>query len=361
MATGFVDLGYYSPHYIQLNGDTIDATSEDNYFLDLRARIVAAGKMDDTNFWGVSDVGKWNGTSANYHGYGIRIEHRDGAGTPTGRVWMLIWGGRHNNVDQMSGPTNVLQNSTQVDAFYDDIDGSSSSSQGFFAVHMVDASTGSGGVDDYDWGVASPLGAPTTNPHTNMVGFMPNNALKGFRGSALGGSTYRHRLVLVFDHDNEFIMCLQNRDDRADFQFGFLGAGTVNSDSGDTNTSLGFGGTIAVGTSPAFNLLYCQAFDAASAAQTYSIDVPGFISITNEITGGKARTEPISLYNALHVKGTINKDIFPVAFAATGGYGRLVNRTYGVAFNAVDFCLPWASGVAIPFAGWPTDPQDIPS
>ena len=78
MAIGYVDLGYYSPYYIQLNGTAIDATSEDNYFLDLRARIVAAGKLDDTNLWGVSEVGKWNGASSSYHGYGIRIEHRVG-------------------------------------------------------------------------------------------------------------------------------------------------------------------------------------------------------------------------------------------------------------------------------------------
>lgn len=367
MTINYVDMGYYAAPYMCLNGVTLDESACDAYMVDLYDRIVAAGKMDDTNVWGVSKVGKWKGAT-NQLCYGIRIEHRV-SGTPSGRIWMLLVGG----LDMVAGTpdlvsaTNTMQGSTQFDTYFTDVLSSASqaNTDGFIALHHFDNYPTSGavaGVTDYAWGVVNHLDAPSVSPDTDLAGFMPNTNLKGLSIANLDRTSDRYNWHLLFDETAEWVgFSAWPNASRNDCPFGFLGKIFVNSYSADTNDSGAFGGSY--NTAGALSNYEVWGLDAGGAAADFTLELPTFLSYTNEfLANGDAVLTAARVYTSAYVKGELDRRIFPIALALTTANGKPVTITGGLALKLGQGpCIPWPENVALPTGGWPANPQTIPT
>jgi len=362
-----VDMGYYSAHYMSLNTVTPDATACDNYMIDLYDRIVATGKMDDTDDWGVSKVGKWVAPT-NQLCYGIRIEHRV-AGVPSGRIWMLIIGGLDfaSPSPDLVAAANCMQGSVQFDTFFTDVlsSGSQAGTDGFIALHHFDNYPTSGavaGTTDYAWGVVNHLDAPSVNPDTDLAGFMPNTNLKGLSVANLDRTADRYNWHLLFDHDAEWVgFSAWPNSTRNDCPFGFSGKIFVNSYSADTNDSGAFGGSY--NASGAFANYEVWGLDASGAAADFTLELPTFIGYANEfLANGDAVLSAARVYTSTYVKGELDRRIFPIALANTTCNGKPVTITGGLALKlGAGPCIPWPTDVALPMGGWPANPQSIPT
>lgn len=118
-----------------------DSATMDLRVIDMRDRVKTALDPGDTgNTWKISDVVKWTGTGT-YKGYAFIVQHRDGAGNPTGKEWLFLLPG-----DQGTEISRFLyyfgnSNNANCDDFFEISDGTldfNNNARGVIAVHYND-------------------------------------------------------------------------------------------------------------------------------------------------------------------------------------------------------------------------------
>lgn len=368
MSINYVDWGYFDGRYMRLNSTTYDLTTMNAYFEDLYDRLVAVGKMDDTDVWSVSKVGRWTSSGTRY-AYGIRIEHRV-SGTPSGSIWLITMSGQFSSsgTSSLTEPEEVMEDSTHADKYYSYVNstGSGANNDGFIALHYYDEypSAGAvGGTDDYDWGVTTHFDIPTTSPDADMDSFMPDDALKGQISPNLQGK--RWVVQLVFDADGPagpwIGMEIQDATNLGIRYRMYAGELTDNADPiGDTSTAATFGSYVIA----AYNFQHAkvQARDGAGTPDEFDLVIPTTITILNEFKlSGDLSGDVCTIDSGSYIKGALHRDIFPLAYA-TGDIGGIATIPGGIAYKAHDNMLfPWPTNVALPGFGWPANSQVIPT
>ena len=206
MARYYVTLPDWDPNTSALGGTTEE--NADVQVLAFRDAYRAALDPDllATN-WMVSDVAKWQGLSGTANGYAFTIFHRSG-GSNTGPAWTWILPG-NNGANESE--FNEIVEAAQASTYFFDTGGGVN--LGFDGTPGIHYSQFGGTTDPYDFGynladgtlAGGDLSAPTTNPYTDLVTFMPATPLRGFVFDNQGDSQVQSRFLTVADDEKPFL------------------------------------------------------------------------------------------------------------------------------------------------------------
>jgi hypothetical protein len=363
--TKVVDLGYYDYGYHTLVRGTTRTISDSTFelqMLDMKQRLIDGGLNDGVN-WSLSRLVKQVGTfDANYgRGWCLFVVKHLVAGSPSGDEWLIGFpypsAQAYSCIERAFG-TNAAQNQeywTWVGGTSIYVYGSSPSVLFHYNPNGLTSTYDIGSGDDFD--------PPSTNPKTDLPGFMPTgNCPKGMFGRSIA-VTAENKIALIFNPQERVIGWGTGNEWTNPDSFVFMGRIFLNKRSADVHD---YGG-MYMGSGPTTDAeltsaIYISALDDVDNhiicwVKRHSLflqeNQPYFDGSVHRFHRDKA-----VVYNASYIKGELKPSLFPVQGAFNRHYLRMYDSEHGRALKINNtMCVPWADDVPAPFAGWPLNPQ----
>lgn len=131
----------FNPGRYTGNSYANDLAVLDSRITDIRNRLRTALDPGSTgNTWKVSDIVKWTGVSS-FVAYAFVVQHRDGAGTPTGKEWLFLFSGANTGEAAYFQSIFGLNNSTNCSNYWRNSTGGTDfnfAAKGTWSVHYND-------------------------------------------------------------------------------------------------------------------------------------------------------------------------------------------------------------------------------
>jgi len=284
-----------------------------------RNEIRATLDPDKTGYtWLVTDVSEWSGGQSD--GAGFVIEHRDGAGSPTGHEWFLSWPISDSNKDWYFRMKEFLTNSPGD--YYrkeDNANTSSGDDRTVVAMHY----NHDGGADGYDHfrtdDGTNDGATPASSPYNSFGTFMPaHTVVRGFNTSRNANDFTRddrYNFVLLFDDAKPFVQLVMCNPYRRVSNIWLSGSIVTPYDTGvDTSTVATCHCALyqgrQSGDSMNVDAVRVDAFDDTGTRQSMDAHWSGMMTRTNSPrSDGAYPWRPVSVSNGSYFKGHLDTDL----------------------------------------------------
>jgi len=362
MPNTVVDLGYFSPYWNQYErGELISPLQSEVSALEVYNRVKPVLEaINGGNDWGVGRLIEWMGAENDF-GFGFVIYHLDGAGSPTGREWLITWGGRSDTQDDFwPAAIEVWENATHWDAQFN-ANGTTNSS-GFQAIHYH-----KGGLLGSTYDVNESLGnlvPPATNPYIDADAFMPTFATRPYpRGSSQhgqslgsGSGTFNNMWCLVANQDVPFVGIYANWSNNRHVRIiTIAGDIIVPRAAGDIYTEGVFR------TAPTDHFAETgtsvQVLDSAGAQEEVLTvaSYTQFDEFNQPRDDGEYDRDPVVLGSD---KGFLDEEVIAIQGWHNSHRNKIFTSAHGVAIKLDEYRVyPWALNTLPAFVGWPVNPQ----